>query len=48
MQILEIRALPRSAGLFLAGVVNQRVDLDDVGAPVGELPNGGRSGANAG
>jgi hypothetical protein len=35
VQILEIRALARAAGLFPAAVFQQRVDLDDIGTQVG-------------
>src|SRR4029453_5380559 len=48
VQILEIRAVARAAGLFPAGILQQRIDLDDIGAPVGELAHAGRSGTDAG
>ena len=48
VQILEIRALARAARLLAAGVLQQRVDLDDVGAPIRQLPHAGGPGANAG
>ena len=48
MEILEIRAVTGSA--HAAGLVDGfgGFDFDDVGTPVGELPNGSRAGANAG
>ena len=48
VQILEVRALARAARLLAAGILQQRVDLDDVGAPVRQLPHAGGPGANAG
>jgi hypothetical protein len=48
MQVLEIRSLARSAGQLTAGVAGQGIDLDDIGAPVRELPHAGRPGADAG
>ena len=48
VQILEVRAAARAARLFAAGVLQQGIDLDDIGAPVRELPHAGRPGADAG
>ena len=48
VQILEIRTLARAARLLAATVFQQRVDLDNVGAPVRQLPHAGGPGANAG
>ena len=48
VQVLEVGAVPRTARLLAAGIFRQRVDLDDVGAPVRELPHAGRPGADAG
>ena len=48
VQILEVRALPRPARLLATRILQQRVDLDDVGAPVRQLPHAGGPGANAG
>ena len=48
VQILEVRAVARAARLFAAGVLQQGIDLDDIGAPVRELPHAGRPGADAG
>jgi len=39
MQILEIRTAARAAGLLAGGVLQQRIDLDDIGTPVRELPH---------
>ena len=44
MQVLEIGTRARA---HFGGVVVGRFDLQDVGAPVGELAHGGRSGARA-
>ncbi len=48
VQILEIRAMARAARLFAGGILHQRIDLDDIGAPVRELPHAGRPGADPG
>ena len=48
VQVLEIRTMARAARLLAAGVLHQGVDLDDIGAPVRELPHAGRPGADAG
>lgn len=48
VQVLEIGALAGAARLLTAGVVGQGIDLDDIGAPVGQLTDGRRSRANAG
>ena len=45
MQVLEVRPVPFAAH---AGVALGRLHLDDLGAPVGELPHRGRTGAHAG
>ena len=47
MQILEIRAAPRAAH-GLGALFFRCVDLDDIGAPVRQLPHGGGTGAHAG
>ena len=47
MQILKVRTVARAARLFAAGILHQRIDLDDIGAPVRELPHAGRPGADA-
>ena len=48
VQVLEVRAMARAARLFAAGILHQRIDLDDIGAPVRELPHAGRPGTDAG
>jgi hypothetical protein len=48
MQVLEIRTMARAARLFAGGILHQGIDLDDIGAPVRELPHAGRPGADAG
>ena len=48
VQILEIRTVPRPARLIAATILQQRVDLDDVGAPISQLAYAGRPGADAG
>src|SRR6185312_10595911 len=45
VEILEIRRVACSA---LQRVLADRLDLDDVGAPIGELPHAGRPGPHAG
>src|SRR6185437_15476823 len=40
--------MARAARLLAAGILYQGVDLDDIGAPVGELAHAGRPGADAG
>ena len=46
VQVLKVAALARAAHrLFQAG---RRLDLDDIGAPIGELAHAGRSRADAG
>ena len=42
VQILEVRTVARTARLLAAGILHQGVDLDDIGAPVRELPYAGR------
>lgn len=37
VQVLEIRSLPRPAWLLAAGIVRQRIDLDDIGATVRKI-----------
>ena len=32
----------------IPGVFQQRIDLDDIGAPIGQLPHAGRPGAHTG
>src|SRR5204863_1119443 len=48
VQILKVRAAARAARLFAAGILQQRIDLDDVGAPVRQLADAGRPRADAG
>ena len=48
VQVLEVRPLARAARLLAAGVFQQRIDLDDIGAPVRQLPHAGRPGTDAG
>jgi hypothetical protein len=42
MQVLEIRPVPRPAHIGLVEALGH-FDLDDVGAPVGQLPRRGRA-----
>ena len=44
MQVLEIEALAAGAG-YIASRLTRWLDLDHVGAPIGELANCGRAGA---
>jgi len=44
VQILEVGALARSAELLAASILQDCVDLDDIGAPVRKLPHAGRAG----
>ena len=47
MQVLEIRRRARGPpGESVALERRRRLDLDDVGAPIGELPHGRRAGAD--
>ena len=48
VQVLKVGAVARAARLLAAGVFDQGVDLDDVGAPIRELPHAGRPGADPG
>ena len=48
VQVLEVGALARAARSLAAALVRRHLDLDDVGAPVGELAHAGRAGAHAG
>ena len=48
VQVLEVGTVARAARLLAAGVLHQGVDLDDIGAPVRELPHAGRPGTDAG
>ena len=48
VQVLEVAALARAAHAFAALLVRRHLDLDDVGAPVGELAHAGRARAHAG
>ena len=45
VQVEEVRALARAAHHRVLVAVLRHLDLDDVGAPVGELARGGRAGA---
>ena len=47
VQVLEVRALARAAEL-LPAILQNRIDLDDVGAPIRQLPHAGRTGPDAG
>ena len=47
VQVLEVRTMARAAEL-LPAVLQNRVDLDDVGAPIRQLPHAGRAGPDAG
>ena len=40
--------MARAARLFAGGILHQRIDLDDIGAPVRQLPHAGRPGADPG
>ena len=46
VQILKIRTQPRPAHVALFDVF-RRLDLDDIGAPIGELAHAGRAGTHA-
>ena len=48
VQILEIRALAWAARLLAGRVFQQRVDLDDIGPPIRQLPDASGPGSNAG
>src|SRR5712672_2514606 len=48
VQVLEIRPLARAARRLAALELRRRLDLDHVGAPVGELTHAGRPRANPG
>ena len=48
VQVLEIGAMARAAGLLAAAILQQGIDLDDIGAPIRQLPHAGRPGADAG
>ncbi len=47
VQVLEVRAATRAAE-WLAAIFQQGIDLDDIGAPIGELTHAGRSGTDPG
>ena len=47
MQILEIRTMALAASKGIDIVLRGLLDLDDVGAPVGQLAHRGRPGAHA-
>ena len=47
VQILEIRPLARTARPFALFQARRRLDLDDIGAPIGELTHAGRPRAYA-
>ena len=44
VQVLEVEAVAVAAGSVAFGLA-RRLDLDHVGAPIGELPHRGRAGA---
>jgi hypothetical protein len=48
VEVLEIRALARTAHALVRVDARRRFDLDHVGAEVGELLDAGRAGADAG
>jgi hypothetical protein len=48
VQILKVGTAARAAGLLAARIFHQGIDLDDIGAPIRELPDAGRPGADAG
>ncbi|MGY3220527.1 hypothetical protein ACVIM5_001134 [Bradyrhizobium sp. USDA 4512] len=48
VQILKVGTPPGAARLLATGILGQRVDLDDIGAPIRELPHAGRPGADPG
>src|SRR5262249_46365949 len=48
MQVLEIRALACTTQTFRRVQVFGELDLDDIGAPIGQLAHRGRAGAHAG
>src|SRR5580704_5749706 len=45
VQVLEVRPMARPAHIHIAGA-RRHLDLDAVGAPVGEIAHGGRAGAH--
>jgi len=47
VQVLEVGAVARSAHVFVRVHAGRRLDLDHVGAEVGELLDAGRAGAHA-
>ena len=47
MQVLEVGAVARAARTLALLQMRRRLDLDDVGAPVGELAHAGRPRAHA-
>ncbi len=48
VQILEVGATAGTAELFTAGFPQQGIDLDDIGAPIRQLPHAGRARPDAG
>src|SRR5262249_29152903 len=48
VQVVEVRPLARPTETFTGLGVRRHLDLDDVGAPVGELAHAGGTGAHAG
>src|ERR1035437_87076 len=48
VQVLEVRTIAGAVRLLAGGILHQGVDLDDIGAPVRELPHAGRPRADAG
>ena len=48
VQVLEVGALARAARRVAARRVRRHLDLDDIGAPVGELAHAGRARPHAG
>ena len=47
LKILEVGAFARTARTFAFGEMRRRLDLDDVGAPIGELAHASRARAHA-
>ena len=47
MQVLEVRPVTRAALRFAFLQARRRLDLDDVGTPIGELADAGRPGTHA-
>jgi hypothetical protein len=48
VQILEVRAMAGASRLLPAGILQQCIDFDDIGAPICQLSHTGRPGTDAG